>query len=261
VSADLDLLREAAREAGDLALRYYRNSPQTWPKGKSVVSEADLALDRLLTERLRTARPDYGWLSEETADNPDRLNRHRIFVVDPIDGTRNFLEGGREWTISLAVVENGRPVSAVLFAPILDQMHEAAVGGGASRNGDVLHVSGLSDIAAARLAGPRRYARPAAEASGIPPETIRFVPSLAYRLALVAAAEIDFAIAGPGSHDWDLAAADLIVHEAGGSLTDLAGDPVRYNGAVIRHPPLVAVNAALRPRVTALVAAVDRQLK
>jgi myo-inositol-1(or 4)-monophosphatase len=244
-----------------MAMRFYRRDPRTCPKGKSIVSEADLAVDRLLTRRLRDARPDYGWLSEETVDSSDRLNRHRIFVVDPIDGTRNFLEGGREWTISLAVVENGRPISAVLFAPVLQQLHEAEQGSGASRNGEALAVTSLSNISTARLAGPRRSARPAAEAAGIAQEKIRFVPSLAYRLALVAAAEIDFAIAGPGSNDWDLAAADLIVHEAGGSLTDLAGNPVAYNAAVPRHPPLVAVNAALRPRVTALVAEVYRQLK
>jgi len=241
-------------------MTYYRRNPQTWTKGKSIVSEADLALDRLLTERLRAARPDYGWLSEETVDNADRLNRRRIFVVDPIDGTRNFLEGGREWTVSLAVVEDGRPAAAALFAPVLDEMHAAAPGRGATRNGVPLHVSDRSDLAAARLAGPRRYARAAAAAAGIAEATLRFVPSLAYRLALVAAAELDVAIAGPGANDWDTAAADLLIHEAGGTLTDFAGLPVRYNSEETRHPPLIAANALLRPSATALVAAVERQL-
>jgi myo-inositol-1(or 4)-monophosphatase len=261
MKGDLDLLLAAAREAGEVAMRYFRHDPKTWAKGKSIVSEADIALDRLLTERLRGARPDYGWLSEETVDNPDRLKHRRVFVVDPIDGTRNFLEGGREWTVSLAVVEEGRPIVAVLLAPVLEQMHEALIAGGARRNSVPLHVSTLADLASARFAGPRRYARPAADAAGIGHAAIRFVPSLAYRMALVAAAEIDFAIAGPGSNDWDLAAADLLVHEAGGSLTDLKGRPLRYNGDEPRHPPLVASNAGLRRAVTALVAEVDGRLQ
>jgi myo-inositol-1(or 4)-monophosphatase len=261
MSGDLDLLRDAAREAGEVAMRHYRRDPRTWAKGKSIVSEADLAVDSLLKDRLRTARPDYGWLSEETADGPERLGLRRVFVVDPIDGTRNFLEGGREWTVSLAVVEDGRPVSAVLFAPVLDQLHEAGAGLGARLNGEPTRVSGEADLAAARAASPRRYAGPLAEAAGIPREAIRFVPSLAYRFALVAAAELDFAVGGSGSHDWDIAAADLIVHEAGGALTGLDGRPLRYNGEHLRHPPLIAANAALRPQVTALVAEVDRRLK
>jgi myo-inositol-1(or 4)-monophosphatase len=259
VSEDVELLRAAAREAGDLAMSFYRRDPQSWAKGKSVVSEADLAVDRLLVERLLAARPDYGWLSEETADTSDRLDRRRIFIVDPIDGTRNFLEGGREWTISLALVEEGRPTAAVLFAPVLQHVFTAVRGQGASRNGERLRVSDQSDLAAARLAGPRRYLKPALAAGGTGSD-IRFVPSLAYRLALVAAGELDAAVAGPGANDWDVAAADLLLAEAGGTLTDLSGCPVRYNAVEPRHPPLVAANARLGPSVTALVAAVDRQL-
>src|SRR5712664_1853384 len=117
---DLDLLVAAAREAAALALTFFGQDPRSWAKGAtSIVSEADFALDRLLAERLRTARPDYGWLSEETADNPERLDRRRVFVVDPIDGTRAFLSGRSEWCVSLAVVADGRPVVAVLLAPAL----------------------------------------------------------------------------------------------------------------------------------------------
>ncbi|NLH79589.1 MAG: 3'(2'),5'-bisphosphate nucleotidase CysQ, partial [Phyllobacteriaceae bacterium] len=101
LSEDLSLLAETARAAGDVALSFFRRDPAVWHKsGGSPVSEADVAVDRLLAERLCAARPAYGWLSEETADGPDRLERRRVFVVDPIDGTRAFLRGDEEWTVS-----------------------------------------------------------------------------------------------------------------------------------------------------------------
>lgn len=256
---DLDLLVDAAREAGALALGFFRNAPKSWAKGaSSIVSEADIALDTLLTARLRVARPDYGWLSEETADNPDRLSNRRAFVVDPIDGTRAFLSGGKEWAVSLAVVDEGRPIAGVLFVPALDEMFRAFAGGGADRDGRPLLIRERPGLGGARFAGPKRYARPAVEAAGIPPKSIRFVPSLAYRLALVAAGEVDVAISGPNANDWDLAAADLLVQEAGGSLIDLFGREQRYNTETVTHPALVAAAPRLGREVARMIAeAVD----
>lgn len=251
---DVDLLVAAAREAGALALTFFRRNLKTWTKaGNAIVSEADMALDGLLTERLRAARPDYGWLSEETVDNPDRLTRHRVFVVDPIDGTRAFLSGGNEWTVSLAVVADGRPIAAALFAPVMDEMFRGVAGGGADRNGGALSVSG-SDLSHARFAGPKRYARPVLEAAGIPAKSVRFVPSLAYRLALVATGQIDVAISGPNANDWDLAAADLLVHEAGGTVADLSGRRPRYNNETVTHPLLIAAPPALAREAASLIA-------
>jgi myo-inositol-1(or 4)-monophosphatase len=251
---DLDLLVAAAREAADLALTYFGQDPRSWPKGAtSIVSEADFAVDRLLADRLLAARPDYGWLSEETADNSDRLARWRVFVVDPIDGTRAFLSGRREWCVSLAVVEGARPVAAVLLTPALGGLFRASAGNGADLNGTRLSTSGRARLAGARFAGPRRFARPAAEAAGVPVNSVRFVPSLAYRLALVASGDIDVAISGPNAHDWDIAAADLLVHEAGGVFGDLAGKKPRYNQAEITHPVLVASAAAIAGEVTELI--------
>ena len=118
LAADLTLLVDAAREAGQIALRFFKQSPEVWLKGgTSPVSEADYAADSFLNEALIAARPDYGWLSEEAADNAARLSARRTFVVDPIDGTRGFLEGRREWCVSIAVVENGRPIAGVLECP------------------------------------------------------------------------------------------------------------------------------------------------
>jgi len=119
LTADLDLIVEAAREAGALALRLRGTGLEVeYKPGNSPLTNADLAADALLTERLRSARPDYGWLSEETADNTDRLDKTRLFVVDPIDGTRAFVKGRPWWSVCIAVVEAGRPVAAVVFALI-----------------------------------------------------------------------------------------------------------------------------------------------
>lgn len=252
---DVALLAEAAREAGALAMTFFRQQPKSWAKGESsIVSEADFEVDNLLTERLRAARPDYGWLSEETADNAERLDCKRVFVVDPIDGTRGFLAGSAEWTISLAIVEGGRPVSAALFAPALGTMFQAVAGEGANRDGAPLRVSPRTQISGANLAGSRRLVRDVFETSSVQLEYHGFVPSLAYRIALVAAGVVDVAIARRGAYDWDLAAADLLVHEAGGRLTDLEGRRPRYNGRDRRHPVLVAATPGLGDAMAALVA-------
>ena len=244
--SDLDLLVEAAAAAVEQALRFFRQNPKNWAKGfSSIVSEADIAVDQLLLAKLSAARPDYGWLSEETTDNEERLSRRRVFVVDPIDGTRAFLAGDPEWTVSLAVVEAGRPVTAALYAPALEFMFRAAAGCGGTGDGRPLRVSGRTETSGARLAGPRLYARKLAEAAGMAAADARFVPSLAYRIALVATGEVDAAVARPNAHDWDLAAADLLVHEAGGVLTDFSGRELRYNGADVQHPALVAANPVL----------------
>jgi myo-inositol-1(or 4)-monophosphatase len=257
--ADLGLLVEAAEAAGALAMRWFGHDPRTWKKGDtSIVSEADLAVDALLAEKLRGARPGYGWLSEETADSDERLSRERVFVVDPIDGTRAFLAGEKEWTVALAVVEKGRPVVAALLAPVIGDIFTATAGGGADLNGSRIAVAEQETIAGARFAGPRRFARVVAEAFAAPVPPVRFVPSLAYRMALVAAGAIDVAVAGPDAHDWDLAAADLLVQEAGGTLISLAGRQPAYNQAGTTHPALVAANAGLGARVAKRVAAWQR---
>jgi myo-inositol-1(or 4)-monophosphatase len=259
-AADIDLLSAAAREAGALALRYFQQDPKTWPKGEtSIVSEADLAIDKLLADRLLTARPDYGWVSEETIDDPTQRGRRRIFVVDPIDGTKGFLAGGSEWTISLAVVEDDRPVTAALFAPVIGAMFTAVTGKGAFRDGARMSVSARTELAGANVAGSRRLVREALELASIPLEYRGFVSSLAYRFALVATGEIDAAIARSGAYDWDLAACDLLVHEAGGRLADLSGHRPRYNGADRRHPTLLASTPALSDAMASLVERAERE--
>ncbi len=244
LAGDLALLLEAAREAGKIALRYFRQNPEVWLKGgTSPVSEADYAADHFLNETLLAARPDYGWLSEERADDAARLSARRTFVVDPIDGTRGFLEGRRDWCVSVAVVEQGRSIAGVLECPARQETFSAVLGGGAFKNGKRMKVGAVRPVA---LVGG-----PAVMIDALPPDTrgrlkrAEYVPSLAYRLAMVADGTLDASFIKPNSHDWDLAAADLILREAGGDILDEHGRPPSYGGSQIRHGSLVAGSGAL----------------
>jgi len=244
LAADLALLLESAREAGRIALGYFKRSQEVWLKGgTSPVSEADYAADRYLHETLLAARPDHGWLSEERADNAARLAARRTFVVDPIDGTRGFLEGRRDWCVSVAVVEQGRSIAGVLECPARNETFSAVLGGGAFKNGRRLTIGEARPVA---LVGG-----PAVMIDALPQETrskvrrAEYVPSLAYRLAMVADGTLDASFVKPNSHDWDLAAADLILREAGGDLLDEHGKAPTYGGAQIRHGALVSGSGEL----------------
>lgn len=259
LGADLALLVEAARGAGEIALGYFRRSPKSWTKGvDSPVTEADIAADRFLFERLVGARPHYGWLSEETTDTPERLGRHRVFVVDPIDGTRGFIEGNPDWCVSVAIVEDGLPVAAALAVPARGEWFEATAGGGARLNGAPLAPIADPGQRELRNAGAQRHLRALME-SGFSLAERRVTPSLAYRIALVAAGRIDLATAAPNAHDWDLAAADLLVHEAGGLLCTAGGGAIRYNRAEPRHGALVAGARALVERASPIIAESERR--
>lgn len=239
VLKDLDLLKSAAVHAGIMALGFFRTDLRTWTKNaSSPVSEADIALDTFLAQTLRAARPAYGWLSEETADTPERLDHACLFIVDPIDGTRGFIKGEDSWTISLAVVEHGRPVAGVVYAPVRDEMYEAAIGGGAALNGQ--RLSPLP-----RQGRERLIPAPAAVHQELAQADVRYskgptYPSLAYRLVQVAAGGLDAAVARRGAQDWDVAGADIILKEAGIDLVDVCSGLPRYNKPDTRHAALAA---------------------
>jgi myo-inositol-1(or 4)-monophosphatase len=233
-------LEAAVREAGAFALQRFRSPLKSWTKlGNSPVSEVDIAVDDMLRARLRAAAPDCAWLSEESVDDPARLNARHVWVVDPIDGTRAFLAHRDDWAVSAALVDNGRPVAAALFRPVDDTMFLAVAGQGATINGGPAAPRPGSHFDGARVAGPKR---PLEALTSLCPgiEPLPKVHSLALRLAMVAAGTIDIAFAGPNSHDWDIAAADLIVHEAGGDLTTLDGRVPTYNRPNPVHGALAA---------------------
>lgn len=251
---DLSLLDAAAREAGSIALSYFQNDPEVWMKpGDSPVTEADFAVDKFLAKMLQGARTNYGWLSEESEDDPARLSADRLFVVDPIDGTRGFMAGSKDWTISIAIVERQssadgndiwRPVTAALFNPCLDQMYLAENRQGAFMNEEKIQVASKAKVFGAQISiSKAMYGAMNLEQLGA--QRTRHIPSLAYRLALVASGELSATIARPNSHDWDLAAADLLVQEAGGILLGEHGDHVSYNAEVPKHGVLVAANKQL----------------
>jgi myo-inositol-1(or 4)-monophosphatase len=239
-----DRLAAAVREGGALALQTFRGQIKSWIKDKtSPVSEADLAVDALLRERL-TAIRDVGWLSEETEDDPARLTETEVWVVDPIDGTRAYLAGLADWAVSVALVHAGRPAVAALYAPVTDELFLSIAGHGATLNGAPIQTSPGEQLAGAKFSGAkRRLESLAAFEPRI--ETTPRIPSLALRLARVATGAIDGTFAAPNSHDWDLAAADLLVHEAGGVLTTLTGQSLIYNRPDPVHGALVAAG---RPR-------------
>ena len=245
----LKAIKDIAREAGDLAFAWFRAGKDTkaridWKHGGSPVSEADYEVDVFLRARLGALAPDAGWLSEETTDGPARLDHRRVFIVDPIDGTRAFIRGDWRWAVSIALIEDGAPRLGVLRLPARDLMFEARAGGGAFLNGRKLQASQRPDLAGATIAGPLNILDAMAR-NGLDIAREPRVPSLAYRLARVATGEVDAAIASTDAWDWDIAAADLIVRESGGVLSDLDGRAPVYNRERPRHGVLGAAPAQL----------------
>ena len=240
--SDLTLIVDAAREAGAVAFGFFNQSPEVWWKNgdRSPVSAADFAANKTLETILRKARPDYGWLSEETDDDADRLSRETLFIIDPIDGTRAFLGGQKVWCVSVAVVHRGRPVAGVLYAPALEELYEAVEGGVALKNGVPFTVSAAGPEEMSRLAIGDDLLKtfPSAFRDRVTRE--KYIPSLAYRIAMVADGRLEGTFVKGNSHDWDLAAADLILVCAGGGLVDIEGRPIVYNRAEVTHNVLCA---------------------
>lgn len=247
-------LEPVMREAGELARFTSRGEFKRWTKGKdeSPVSDGDIAVNNLLHMKLRALMPQAGWLSEETEDDVAGRTVQQAWVVDPIDGTRAYIAGFPDWTISVALVEEGRPRLAALYAPVTDEMFLAVAGHGVTLNGLAITANGGEGLSGARTAGPKRYLDQLAALSPDSQPQPK-VHSLALRLTRVAHGGLDVAFASPGSHDWDLAAADLLLHEAGGALTDLTGVTLRYNQPHTAHPALLAAGGARHGKLIGLI--------
>lgn len=258
MSADLDLIRQAAREAGAIASRLRAAGLQIQSKpGGSPVTNGDLAVDAFLTERLRGARPDYGWLSEEAPDTPERLTKARTFMIDPIDGTTAYMKDRAWWSVSIAVVEDGRPIAGVVYAPDTGQLFEAALGNGARLNGETITVSDRREVAGCSMLGEARMFARQGWSPPWPEMRIEARNSVAYRMCLVASGEFDACIALSPKHDWDIAAGDLILAEAGGLSTDHRGETFVYNRPPARQIALVCAGPALHPLLTARVSHIE----
>ena len=242
LTRDIALLKDTVRDAGALGLSLFRTTLKMWTKGESSpVSEADIAVNDLIQSRLQAATPDYGWLSEESADDESRLGRRLTWIIDPIDGTRGYLAGREDWCVSVALVEDNRPLLAAVFAPSTDEFFFAVRGQGTTLNGVPVVASSGAALDFPRIAGPKPLVQRLARG-----EDLTLYPrigSLALRLCWVANGKLDAAFAGGQSRDWDLAAADLIVHEANGKMTELSGDAILYNRQEVTHGLLVAAGA------------------
>ncbi len=248
--ADLALMRDAARKAGEIALDFAANGAAAWEKSPGhPVTEADLAVNAYLEARLRDERGDYGWLSEETADDAERLRRRRVWVVDPIDGTRAYMRGGADWCVGLALVEDGAAVAGVVYAPVQDELYDAAAGAGARLNGAPIGVSERASETGARLIVAKEL--PAHPSWPEPwPEMIVCDPkpnATLYRMALVAAGRWDGAMALWRKSDWDVAAGAVLINEAGGAATTHLGEDLVFNRPAPAQRSLVAAGKGLHP--------------
>lgn len=250
IDRDLELLISAVRSAGAIARDGYAKTTKSWEKSKgNPVTETDLAVDLFLRETLCAARPDYGWLSEESADNTERLSKARVFIVDPIDGTLAFIKKKPEFTVCAAVIAEGRPVAAVIYNPITDEMFAAAKGGGATLNGAPIRVASRVALEGCRMLCARDVIEHPAWPQKWPVMDLGKRASIAYRMALVANGTYDAMMALSSKHEWDSASGTLIVAEAGGLATLHNGNPLPYNQATPHHRSLICAGPALHAAI------------
>jgi len=252
---DIDLLKRVAVKSGEIAMGFFQHDPEVWDKAEDAgpVTEADLAVNTYLMEELSRERSDYGWLSEETEDTEKRLQTKRQFVVDPIDGTRSFIDGSRDWAHSIAIVENGTPIAAVIAMPARELLYAATLGGGAQLNDEPISVRENRPLSDATVLTARPNLRPEFWENGKRPAfDTAFRSSLAYRMCLVAQGRFDAMITFRPSWEWDIAGGALIISEAGGKVVDRDGAPLVFNNV---HPKTNGVLAGTPESINTLLMA------
>jgi myo-inositol-1(or 4)-monophosphatase len=253
-------LVDEIREAGKLALAFFRSGETTsaaisHKAGGSPVTEADEVVNIHLERELRRIVPQASWLSEESTDSLHRLDQDLVFIVDPIDGTRGFAAGVATWAVAVALVYKSRPIVGIIHAPAVGQTYVAVKNCGARLNDRNIRVSDRAKLGGgARVAGPQPLAHLLRKA-GLDFELLPKIPSLALRIAYVAEGALDAALVSENSHDWDIAAADLILREAGGLLVRLDGGPPVYNQRDTRHGILIGAPLSIAAQIRAAVSA------
>lgn len=242
-AVDRVLIAEAVRAAGAIAREAFEaGKSEVWDKEENhPVTDADIAVNDYLSKILQAARPDYGWLSEETKDDKSRHGSRRTFVVDPIDGTRAFIDQKPNFAICVGIVEDGVAVVAAVYNPIQDELYEAHAGGGAELNGRVIKVRDRDNVEGCRMVGyPRKFRR-----LNWPSMNVSVVNSMAYRICLVAAGVVNATVSFSPKSDWDLAAAELIAREAGAIITDLSGADFRYDQKTVKKSGVICAGPTL----------------
>lgn len=249
IKDDAKLIQSVAKEAGRIALSYFQKTElRVWSKDNDTpVCEGDLAVDEFLRTTLMQNRPGYGWLSEETKDKAERMRCGRLWIVDPIDGTRSYINGGEHWCISIALIEDMKPILGAIYVPTKDEFYFARKGCGAFLNKQQISVSNADDIDYARMMGnsdeiDSKQLWPVAW-----PETMEIIyaNSIALRLAYVASGNAEICVTLRPKNDWDIAAADLILHEAGGMLIMGNGESLIYNRTKPLHDHIIATTPKL----------------
>ena len=249
VADDAKLIQSVVKEAGRIALGYFQKTDlHQWNKSNDTpVCEGDLAVDEFLRTTLMQNRPGYGWMSEETEDHARRMRCGRLWIVDPIDGTRAYLRGGDDWCISIALIEDMKPILGALYVPMSDEFYFARTGQGAFVNGQRIRVNETATIEEAHMMGhfsdfqsEKLWPEP-----WPPSMTCTPANSIALRIARVASGEADICVTLRPKNDWDIAAADLILHEAGGKLTTGDRQTLVYNRAKPLHDHIVATTPKL----------------
>ena len=249
--SDLALLSRAAQAAAETATRYIGAEMNVRHKAAdgSPVTDADMAVNTVLADILRAARPGYGWLSEESADDPDRLGAEHVFIVDPIDGTRTFIEGSDSWAHSLAVARDGEITAAVVFLPMRERFYSAALGEGTRLNDVPVRASDVTTLETAQVLATKPSMQPDHWRSPMPELQRSHRPSIAYRLGLVAEGRFDAMLTLRPSWEWDIAAGALLLSEAGAMISDRSGQPIRFNAPHPKHDGVVAANPALHGEI------------
>ena len=243
MNSDLSIAKTAAIEAGGIILNYYKADYEIKDKGyHNPVTTADNAADTRLKEILMVARPNYGWLSEETVDSPERLTKDRVWIVDPLDGTKEFIEGVPHFVVSVALVENGNPIVGVLYNPVTAETFTAAKGEGAELNGEEIQCATKDNVGNMVILNSRSETRrglwtPYDGTFG----ELRAIGSVAYKLGLTAAGQADIFASLRPKNEWDICAGNCIINEAGGKLIDLKGNRVVFNREkTLIEPGLIA---------------------
>ncbi len=276
LTRELDVAREAALSAGEILERYFRDGGfEIEQKGKdNPVTTADFDADHELNRLLRGPFPDYGWLSEETADSSERLSCQRVWIVDPLDGTKEFIKGIPEFVIAIALAEDGKPILGVTYNPIKREMFWCARGRGCymesgtafpgcpvdrleSRSHRV-HVTLTPTLENATVLASRSETSRGEWKAYEGKLRVNSIGSVAYKLALVAAGRADATFTRTPKSEWDIASGAALIIEAGGRITDIDGSEMRFNKPSVKLKGFVASNALLHQEIERLVPHPDR---
>lgn len=253
-----NLLQEtiAITQAAGAAIMDYYQSDFTVrdKKPDNPVTDADFAADRLLRERLRALLPEAGWLSEETADNPQRLEKDVVWVVDPLDGTKEFVMGIPEFTVSVALVRDGRPVLGIIFNPVTGELYAAERGKGVTLNGEPAATSDRAELDGAVVDASRSEMKRGEFEPFVSQMDVNVMGSIAYKLARVAAGQADATWSRGPKSEWDICAGVLLVQEAGGRCVDLDDEAFTFNRPYPKVNGIIADNGRLHEHVLAALA-------